>query len=86
MIISYDGEAKALYITLMYEFPVLTVAINDMVNVDISSGGAVIGLEVLSPATTDWDVEKIITNYQIDFSVADALIKCSERKEFFKDL
>lgn len=61
---TYDLSASALYIYLRDEDVAETVEMDDGLTVDVSAGGEVVGIEVLSPEV-GWDLAAVVTRFEL---------------------
>ena len=69
---TYDGEADALYITLVDEEEALierTEELGPNLHVDLDSSGRVIGVEFLYPSTHGLDPEPVKRRYGIQIDI-----------------
>lgn len=86
MILEFDSDSKLLTIQVKNETSVLRVQMSEAVHLGLSLSGSVVCFEILDPADVNWCLNEIFLQYQIDFSIADSLIKLVQRKKLFKDL
>lgn len=86
MILQYDTDTKFLTIQLRNETSVLRSSYSNDITLDLSMSGSVVGIEVFQPSTSDWRLREILSLYQIDFQIADALLKLENHKYIFQDI
>lgn len=86
MILQYDSDVKILHIYLRYETSVLRSSFSEHVDLELSMNGSVVGIEISFPFDCDWRIGEILSLYQIDFDIADSLLKLEQRKKLFQDI
>jgi uncharacterized protein YuzE len=67
MQLSYDMNARALYISLSNEAVARTAEVDDNTNVDVDQAGRVVGIEVIS-IDHAWPVERILASKKYEIS------------------
>ncbi|MER5646846.1 DUF2283 domain-containing protein [Streptosporangium sp. NPDC002524] len=73
MRLDYDLDVGALYIQIAEGDIARTETIDEETLVDVDATGAVLGIEVISPATRVWPLERILQKYAFSAEEAEQL-------------
>jgi len=74
MKVTYDAGAGAVYVELAEGEHGRTVAVDEGTNVDLDSGGRLLGIEVLAPGTP-WPLAEIMRRWEIGSEDATMLMR-----------